>query len=90
MSKLREKFESLTFDIIHTDCEGDIAIVSGKCTENNAIELEQIADDFADKFGEWLKEKEMEESTFENGIGDKSKKLTTTELRQIFKDKYYE
>lgn len=89
-NKLMEKFENLTFDIIHTDCEGDIAIASGKCTKNNAITLEQITDDFAVKFAEWLRQEEIKSSTFEDGIGDKSKKLTTTELLQIFKNNHYE
>lgn len=52
--------------------------------------LEQIAYDFAVKFAEWLRQEEIKSSTFEDGIGDKSKKLTTTELLQIFKENHYE
>ena len=77
MSKLREKFKSL-------NCKGcDIPYCEEKCTMLSNLELdqlEQITDDFTDRFGEWLIEPK-----------DKPKgEYTISELRQIFKDKYYE
>lgn len=89
-NKLRGKFENLTFDIIHTDCDGDIAIASGKCTENNAITIEQINDDFAVKFAEWM----YTDTTFIGGMKyrviNDEKHYTLTELLQIFKNEHYE
>ena len=40
-----EKFYKLSFDVLHTDCEGDRAIASGTPTINNAKECAKMAID---------------------------------------------
>jgi hypothetical protein len=67
MSKLREKFYNELPEWVN---------------EKDAIKCEQIADDFAVKFAEWLYEKP---SPFPKEVD-----LSMYELLQIFKDKYYE
>lgn len=78
MSKLREKF------IPHCD-----NVVMDK--EVNAEFCEQITDDFAIKFAEWRDNyrNELNEWKINNVKGFDYSNKTTTELLQIFKDKYY-
>lgn len=77
MSKLREKFIPYTL-------ENKLDV--SRSGENNAKQCEQITDDFAIKFAEWL-DIEINGIDYNNW---QTRKTTTTELLQIFKDKYYE
>lgn len=42
---LIDKFYKLSFDVLHTDCEGDRAIASGEPTISNAIKCAEISVD---------------------------------------------
>jgi hypothetical protein len=86
MSKLREKINAL------------VPIEFGGMQEPLLTELEQITDDFAGKFAEWISQSEFSPWD-ERGIylGNNNyrsvmnkNRYTTTELLQIFKEKYYE
>ena len=81
MSKLREKLNNSIITNIEIRESENLMYF-----EYNHLELaeqcEQIADDFAVYFAEWLYEKP---SPFPKEVD-----LSTTELLQIFKSKYYE
>lgn len=79
MSKLRDKFDN--------ELNG---YKNGLTSENRAAEqCEQIADDFAVKFVLWVMtdDYDIEVQKLDES---KPKDILTTELLQIFKDKYYE
>ena len=56
---------------------------------SNVDYLDQIADDFAIKFANWLM-MYSEKTIYINQYIYKNKEMHITELLQIFKDKYYE
>ena len=78
MSKLREKFYDAIRDEVYANESGyvdGIQYADEQC--------EQIADDFAVSFAEWIDETIINNSQLYYYS-------TTTELLQIFKSKYYE
>ena len=80
MSKLREKFIPYTL-------ENKLDI--SRSGEHNAKYCEQIVDDFAVKFVLWVMtdDYDIEVQKLDES---KPKDILTTELLQIFKEKYYE
>lgn len=89
MSKLREKFETKLDSIFY---END-NFLSDKI-EMSVESCEQITDDFAVKFAEWVDinaTQKIDGLWYSCILNIKPKKpITSTELLQIFKDKYYD
>ena len=59
-------------------------------TTNPTEQCEQIADDFAVSFAEWLRVNYYDNGESWTEWNSDDNTFTTTELLQIFKDKYYE
>jgi len=75
MSKLREKFYEELPQWVN---------------KKDVIKCEQIADDFAVSFAEWLLWQDITSRGKNNFVCADGLQRTTTELLQIFKSKYYE